>query len=73
MEEEMVDFSVIKYYKHVPFYNFICLDLQHICGLVVSVPGYRSRSPGLIPGATTFLFRKSSGSGTGSTQPRDDN
>jgi hypothetical protein len=28
--------------------------------------------PGLIPGATRFFLR-SSGSGTGSTQPRDDN
>jgi hypothetical protein len=24
------------------------------CGLVVSVPGYRSRGPGSIPGATRF-------------------
>jgi hypothetical protein len=42
------------------------------CGLVVRVPGYRSRGPGSIPGATRFFLR-SSGSGTGSTQPRDDN
>jgi hypothetical protein len=38
-----------------------------LSGLVVRVPGYRSRVPGLIPGAT------SSGSGTGSIQPREDN
>jgi hypothetical protein len=25
-----------------------------LCGLVVGVPGYRSRGPGLIPGATRF-------------------
>jgi hypothetical protein len=25
-----------------------------LCGLVVRVPGYRSRSPGSIPGATRF-------------------
>jgi hypothetical protein len=25
-----------------------------LCGLVVSVPGYRSRGPGSIPGATRF-------------------
>jgi hypothetical protein len=25
-----------------------------VCGLVVRVPGYRSRGPGLIPGATRF-------------------
>jgi hypothetical protein len=26
----------------------------HLCGLVVRVPGYRSRGPGLISGATKF-------------------
>jgi hypothetical protein len=25
-----------------------------LCGLVVGVPGYRSRGPGSIPGATKF-------------------
>jgi hypothetical protein len=25
---------------------------DHLCGLVVRVPGYRSRGPGSIPGAT---------------------
>jgi hypothetical protein len=39
---------------------------------VVKVPDYRFRGPGSIPGATRFFLR-SSGSGTGSTQPRDDN
>jgi hypothetical protein len=39
-----------------------------VFGLVVRVSGYRFRSPG----ATRFFLR-SSGSGTGSTQPRDDN
>jgi hypothetical protein len=33
---------------------------------MVRVPGYRSRGPGLIPGAT-----RGSGSGTGTTQPRE--
>jgi hypothetical protein len=41
---------------------------DRLCGLVVSVPGYRCRSPGSIPGAT-----RSSRSGTGSTQPREYN
>jgi hypothetical protein len=41
------------------------------CGLEVRVPGYRFRGPGTIPSATR-LFLRSSGSGTGSTQPRDD-
>jgi hypothetical protein len=45
--------------------GFIC---DRLCGLVVRVPGCRSRGPGSIPGATRFL---SSGSGTGSTQHRE--
>jgi hypothetical protein len=45
---------------------------DRLCGLVVKVPGYRFRGPGSIPGATRFFLR-SSESGTGSTQPRDDN
>jgi hypothetical protein len=28
--------------------------LLRLCGLVVRVPGYRSRGPGSIPGATRF-------------------
>jgi hypothetical protein len=40
-----------------------------LCGLVVRVLGYRSGGPGSIPGTT----RKSSGSGTGSSQPREYN
>jgi hypothetical protein len=43
-------------------YNEIC---------VVRVPGYRSRGLGSTPGATRFL--RSSGSRTGSTQPREYN
>jgi hypothetical protein len=31
-----------------------CMCVDHLCGLVVRVPGYRSRGPGLIPGATEF-------------------
>jgi hypothetical protein len=42
------------------------------CALVVSVPDYRSRGPSSIPGAT-ILFLRSSWSGTGYTQPRNDN
>jgi hypothetical protein len=45
---------------------------NRLCGLVIKVSGYRYRGPGSIPGATRFFLR-SSGSGTGSTQPRDDN
>jgi hypothetical protein len=38
---------------------------------VVRIPGYKSRGPCSIPSAITFL--RSSGSGTGSTQPREYN
>jgi hypothetical protein len=41
-----------------------------LCGLVVIVLGYRSGGPGSIPGTTK---KKISGSGTGSTQPREYN
>jgi hypothetical protein len=47
---------------------FICMD--RLCGIVVSVPGYRSGGPGLDSRA---LQKKNSGSGTGSTQPREYN
>jgi hypothetical protein len=50
----------------------LIFDSDCLCGLVVSVSGYRFRGPGSIPGATKFS-RRSSGSGTGSTQPHDDN
>jgi hypothetical protein len=34
---------------------FVCIYLKdHLCGVVVRVTGYRSRGPGLIPGATRF-------------------
>jgi hypothetical protein len=47
-------------------------NVDRICGLVVRVPSYRSkrfrfRFPALLD------FFRSSGSGTGSTQPREDN
>jgi hypothetical protein len=32
----------------------ICVDEDCLCGLVVRIPGYRSRGLGSIPGATTF-------------------
>jgi hypothetical protein len=47
--------------------NSLCL----FYGLVVRVPGYKSRGPGSdFPALQDFL---SSGSGMGSTQPREDN
>jgi hypothetical protein len=38
--------SYLTYY----YYYYYC----HLCGLVVIVPGYRSRGPGSISGATRF-------------------
>jgi hypothetical protein len=43
---------------------------DRLCGLVIRVLGYRSGGLGSIPGTTR---KKSSGSGTGSTQPREYN
>jgi hypothetical protein len=43
---------------------------DRLCGLVVRILGYRSGGPGSILGTTR---KKSSGSGTGSTQPREYN
>jgi hypothetical protein len=44
---------------------------DRLCGLVVRVPGYRSRGPGFdSPALPDFL--SSGGSGTGLTQPRED-
>jgi hypothetical protein len=49
-----------------------CVTLMgdRLCGLVVRVLGYRSGGTGSIPGTTR---KKSSGSGTGSTQAREYN
>jgi hypothetical protein len=43
---------------------------DRLCGLVVRVLGYRFGGSASIPGTTR---KKSSGSGTGSTQPREYN
>jgi hypothetical protein len=45
--------NVTDVYAHLCFRRDIGL-MDHLCGLVVRVPGYRSRSPGSIPGATRF-------------------
>jgi hypothetical protein len=50
---------------------FLCYySMYRLCGIVVRVLGYRSGGPGSIPGTTK---KNSSGSGTGSTQPREYN
>jgi hypothetical protein len=48
----------------------IAFPRDRLCGLVVRVLDYRSGGMGSIPGTTR---KKSSGSGTGSTQPREYN
>jgi hypothetical protein len=58
--------------KIIYIYIYIYSPIDRLCGLVVKVPGDRSRDPGSIPGATRF-FLGISEPGTGSTQPRDDN
>jgi hypothetical protein len=65
--EESVHELLLKIFQ----YSLACTK-DRLCGLVVRVSGYRFRGPGSIPGATRFLLR-SSGSGMGFTQPRDDN
>jgi hypothetical protein len=45
--------------------------IDRLCGLVVIVPGYRSRGPGSIPELPDFL--RGSGAGTGPAQPRECN
>jgi hypothetical protein len=52
------------------FFVYLFIPRDRLCGLVVRVLGYRSGGPGSIPGTTK---KKSSGSGTGSTQPREYN
>jgi hypothetical protein len=56
---------IIRLYRYGKIYD------DRLCGLVVRVLGYRSGGPGSIPGTTRR--KKSSGSGTGSTQPREYN
>jgi hypothetical protein len=48
---------------------YVCTYVDRLCGLVVRVPGYRYRGPGFDYRA----LKKSNGSGTGSTQPREYN
>jgi hypothetical protein len=61
---ESCNFPLVRYIMR----RVILLD--RLCGLVVRVLGYRSRGPSSIPATTK---NKSSGSATGSTQPREYN
>jgi hypothetical protein len=41
-------------YSQVNSFNYLGYIIDGLCGPVVKVPGYRSRGPGSIPGATRF-------------------
>jgi hypothetical protein len=60
----------MEFHTHFKF-ELVFLKTDRLCGLVVRVLGYRSGGPGSIPGTTRE--KKSSGYGTGSTQPREYN
>jgi hypothetical protein len=57
------------------FFIFICLYFftDHLYDLVVRVPGYRLDSEAQVRFPALPDFLRSSGSGTGSTQPREYN
>jgi hypothetical protein len=59
-------FALFRFSVHL----MVSVDVDRLCGLVIKVLAYRSGGPGSIPGATR---KKSSGSGTGCTQPREYN
>jgi hypothetical protein len=52
------------------YFNPYFFESDRLCSLVVRVLGYRFGGPGSIPGT---IRKKSSGSGTGSTQTREYN
>jgi hypothetical protein len=52
----MIGFSMqdLDLYRPILFSSVCISSFARLCGLVVRVPGYRSRGPGLIPGDTKF-------------------
>jgi hypothetical protein len=70
MSENLVDIRGKMLKDGGEYFTLKCFaNFYRPCGLVVRVLGYRSGGPGSIPGTT----KKSSGSGTGSTRPREYN
>jgi hypothetical protein len=45
INNSLVDFTKMVHYT---------VNTVHLCDVVITVPGYRSRSPGSIPGAARF-------------------
>jgi hypothetical protein len=62
-----MDSPIFLYHEIIIIIIIIIIIMDCLCGLVVRVLGYRSRFPGLPD------FLRSSGPGTGSTQPRECN
>jgi hypothetical protein len=60
----------VNFYQNITISYGFSAQIHRLCGLVVRVLGYWSGGPGSIPGTTRKI---SSGSGTGSTQPREYN
>jgi hypothetical protein len=73
---QQLSLSWIKWLQSTPLksifkthFNSVVGKGNRLCGPVIRVSGYRSRGPVRFPALPDFL--KSSGSGTGSTQPRE--
>jgi hypothetical protein len=52
--ERKMPFVIPRNRRKVLLNEFFISRMEHLCGLVVRVPGYRFRDLGSIPGTTTF-------------------